>query len=79
MLFLLGQMFSQTLEDMIVALLVEKQITTVGDTKGDSQHDIALYSINKRRTLAKDKGRWKVIITRKWVMTWNCRIQFSSQ
>ena len=55
-IFTLSQMPSQTLEDMISSLLVEENKTTTGDTKDDSQLEIALYSIYNCSKLAKDRG-----------------------
>jgi hypothetical protein len=66
-IFTLSQMSSQTLEDMIVALLAEEKRTIASDIEDDPQPEIALYSRYNCSRSAKDKGRWNVIIARKWV------------
>jgi hypothetical protein len=43
-IFTLSQMSSQTLEDMISSLLVKENRAIIGDSEGDSQPEIALYS-----------------------------------
>jgi hypothetical protein len=66
-IFTHSQLPSQTLEDMITTLLAEEKRTIAGETKGDSQPEMALYSRNNHSRSTKDKGRWNVIIARKWV------------
>jgi hypothetical protein len=60
-------MSSQTLEDMISTLLVEEKRTIAGDIKGDTQPEMHYTQDTIVADQLKTKGRWNVIIARKWV------------
>jgi hypothetical protein len=69
-------MSSQTLEDMISALLVEEKRTITWETKGDSQPEMTLYLRNNRSRSAKDNGEMECYYCKKMGHTaWNCRFR----
>jgi hypothetical protein len=73
-IFTLSQLPSQTLEDMITALLAEEKRTIAGEIKGDSQPEMALYSRNNHSRSVKDKGEVECYYCKKMGhTTWNCR------
>jgi len=54
-IFTLIQFPSESLEDMIVALLAEETRSITGDTKGDTQPKMTFYSIKNHNKSIKDK------------------------
>lgn len=67
----------QTLKDMIVALLVEKNITIARDTQDNSQHGTTLYWRCNHKKSTKDKGEMECSYQYKKMRhtTWNRRFQ----
>jgi hypothetical protein len=69
-IFTLSQLPSQSLDEMIVALLVEEKRTT----EGDSQLELAFYARNNHNRSTKDKEEIEChYCKRLGHTTWNCR------
>jgi hypothetical protein len=74
-IFTLSQLPSQSLEDMIVALLAEEKRAIAGDTEGDTQSEMAFYSRNNHNRSTKDKREIECYYCRKMGhITINCKI-----
>lgn len=64
---------SRTLEEVIVALLVEEKRTTASETKGNSQWELAFDARNNQSRSTKDKDEIKCHYCKKLGhTTWNC-------
>jgi hypothetical protein len=69
-IFIMSQLPSQSLDEMIAALLAEEKRTT----KGDSQLELAFYARNNRNRSAKDKEEIECHYCKKLGhIAWNCR------
>jgi len=67
-------MCSQTLEDVILALLFEEKIPTTRDIECDPQPEIVSYSRCNCSISAEEKGEMKCHYCKKIAhKTWNCR------